>query len=77
MLESITESFNYPRLRMFPPVAQAERVALQDDVIPLKTPIVATDGKVLDSIRVRKGQVRRFTCLRSERDCSPAVPSNR
>jgi hypothetical protein len=36
-----------------------ERVALEDNVIPLKTPALAAGGKtVLNSIRVRKGQVR-------------------
>jgi hypothetical protein len=44
------------RLHLTP--ASTERVALEDDVIPLKKPILAADGKtVLNSIRVRKGQV--------------------
>lgn len=47
------------RLRMFVPAAETERVALQDDVIPLKTPVLTADGKVLNSIRIRKGQVCR------------------
>ena len=38
-----------------------ERVALEDDVIPLKAPVLCADGKtVLNSIRVRKGQVSRI-----------------
>ena len=46
------------RLRLFTPPASTERVALEDDEIPLKTPVLAADGKtVLNSIRVRKGQV--------------------
>ncbi|KAF8302626.1 cytochrome P450 [Clavulina sp. PMI_390] len=44
-------------LRMFVPPAQTERIALEDDVIPLGTPIVGADGKVLESVRVKKGQM--------------------
>ena len=35
-----------------------ERVVMENDVIPLKKPIRSKDGKtILNSIRVRKGQV--------------------
>jgi hypothetical protein len=48
----------HDRLRLFTPSASTERVAQEDDLIPLKTPVLAADGKtVLNSIRVRKGQV--------------------
>ncbi|KAF8302619.1 cytochrome P450 [Clavulina sp. PMI_390] len=44
-------------LRMFVPPAQTERVALEDDVVPLGTPIIGADGKALESLRVKKGQM--------------------
>jgi hypothetical protein len=42
---------------MFPSGGHTERVAVRDDVIPLKSPVVGNDGKILDSLHVRKGQV--------------------
>lgn len=46
------------RLRLHVTTASTERVAQEDDVIPLKKPILAADGKtVLNSIHVPKGQV--------------------
>ncbi|KAK2460650.1 hypothetical protein APHAL10511_007120 [Amanita phalloides] len=44
-------------LRIHAPVPSSFRVAKQDDVIPLETPIKDLDGNVLDHIRVNKGQV--------------------
>jgi len=44
-------------LRLHPASPQTERVALQDDVIPLRKPISTTDGKSITSLRVKAGQV--------------------
>jgi len=41
---------------MFPPGALAERVAMEDDIIPLSKPIRAVDGSLLHSITIQKGQ---------------------
>lgn len=46
------------RLRLHPASPQTERVALQDDVIPLAKPVRLADGKTVTSIRVETGQVR-------------------
>lgn len=49
---------NYPdSLRVYPAVVQVERVAMSDDILPLKFPIVSESGDVLESIRVKEGQV--------------------
>ena len=45
-------------LRMFPPSAHTERISVKDDVLPLRNPIVTAEGKVLTSLRIKKGQVR-------------------
>ena len=45
------------RLRMWPIGGHAERVALEDDVIPLRFPIKDEAGEELNSIRIKKGQV--------------------
>jgi len=44
-------------LRMFPVGAHAERLALADDVLPLRKPLVTPTGEILTSIRIKKGQV--------------------
>lgn len=44
-------------LRMFPPGAHTERVAARDDVLPLGKPLQTSSGKVLTSIRIKKGQL--------------------
>ncbi|KAF9072677.1 cytochrome P450 [Rhodocollybia butyracea] len=47
-------------LRLFPPVHGTLRVATQDDVIPLSSPVVLTDGTVVpagEHIRIRKGSI--------------------
>lgn len=43
--------------RLFPPGARNEKVANNDDVLPLGTPIVGTDGKLIHEIPIKKGQV--------------------
>ncbi|TDL23925.1 cytochrome P450 [Rickenella mellea] len=44
-------------LRVNPPAVMTERVAMKDSLLPLTTPIRTRDGKVLTSLRVKKGQV--------------------
>ncbi|THH19339.1 hypothetical protein EW146_g1797 [Bondarzewia mesenterica] len=43
-------------LRLHPAAPRTERVALQDDVIPLSKPIRTSDGKTLTSLHVKAGQ---------------------
>lgn len=43
-------------LRLEPPVPFMGRVATQDAVIPLGTPVTGRDGSAIESIRIRKGQ---------------------
>lgn len=42
---------------MYPAVVQVERVALCDDVLPLRFPITTVEGERLNSIRIKKDQV--------------------
>ncbi|KAJ7627812.1 cytochrome P450 [Mycena polygramma] len=42
-------------LRVHPPIPETLREAIQDDVIPLGTPVVAPSGEVISSIVVAKG----------------------
>ncbi|EIW82167.1 cytochrome P450 [Coniophora puteana RWD-64-598 SS2] len=42
-------------LRLHPPVAELQREALEDDVIPLGAPIQDANGRVIDSITIAKG----------------------
>ncbi|CAK5262378.1 unnamed protein product [Mycena citricolor] len=44
-------------LRMFPVVPFTDRMAFEDDVIPVSRPIVGRDGQQMTEFRVRKGQV--------------------
>ncbi|KAF8173848.1 cytochrome P450 [Mycena galopus ATCC 62051] len=44
-------------LRMHPALARTPRLASQDDVIPLGTPIVTPSGEIISSITVAKGTV--------------------
>ena len=44
-------------MRMFPPAARGEKVAEEDDIIPLGQPIRGADGSWIKSIPVKKGQV--------------------
>ncbi|KAK7043905.1 hypothetical protein VNI00_008071 [Paramarasmius palmivorus] len=43
-------------LRLHPPGAYMDRVAVKDDIVPLSTPIKTPSGEVLHSLRVRAGQ---------------------
>jgi len=44
-------------LRLHPPFSKTPRLASQDDVIPLGTPIVTPSGEIITSITVAKGTV--------------------
>lgn len=46
------------RLRLHPASPRTDRIALEDDVIPLSNPIQTTDGKTITSIPIKAGQVR-------------------
>ncbi|KAK7025496.1 hypothetical protein VNI00_015930 [Paramarasmius palmivorus] len=43
-------------LRYSPVIPQIQRVANEDDVIPLSEPIVATDGQYINEVTIHKGQ---------------------
>ncbi|KAK7045184.1 cytochrome P450 [Favolaschia claudopus] len=53
----LLNAFIKETLRMYPAAALSERVALEDSVIPLATPITTRSGKTIDAIPVGKGQV--------------------
>ncbi|SJL11872.1 uncharacterized protein ARMOST_15283 [Armillaria ostoyae] len=48
-------------LRMHPPVSEATRVAAEDDVLPLSTPVVTKSGETVNSIFVAKGSILTVT----------------
>ncbi|KAF7341829.1 hypothetical protein MSAN_02038100 [Mycena sanguinolenta] len=43
-------------LRVYAPVPSTSRIALQSDVVPLGTPVTDTQGKVHETLRIRKGE---------------------
>lgn len=47
-----------PRLRLHPAAPRTDRVALEDDVIPLSNPIHLSDGRTINALPVKAGQVR-------------------
>ncbi|KAJ7661146.1 cytochrome P450 [Mycena rosella] len=47
-------------LRLYAPVAAAGRMAMQDDIVPLGTPVTDTNGTVHESMRIRKGDELRI-----------------
>lgn len=44
-------------LRLYPPIPYVERVAAEDDVLPLRHPITTPNGTVITELPIRKGQV--------------------
>lgn len=44
-------------LRVHPAVPNLERVSDREDVIPLRNPIIGTDGRVIREIHIDAGQV--------------------
>jgi hypothetical protein len=45
------------RLRLYPGLAYMERVAMKDDVIPLREPIKLRNGQTTSSLPIARGQV--------------------
>ncbi|GLB33170.1 putative cytochrome p450 [Lyophyllum shimeji] len=44
-------------LRLHPPVSDTSRVATEDDIIPLSTPVVTTSGEIVSTVVVKKGTI--------------------
>ncbi|KAK6992956.1 cytochrome P450 [Favolaschia claudopus] len=57
-------------LRVQSPVLSTERVATEDDVLPLSEPYVGKDGKSHESIPIRKGQTIHIPILAVNTDTS-------
>ncbi|CAG7846127.1 SubName: Full=Related to cytochrome P450 {ECO:0000313/EMBL:CCA66807.1} [Serendipita indica DSM 11827] len=55
-------------LRMFPASARNEKVAENDDILPLREPIKGADGSWIKSIPVKKGQVIHIPSIGINRD---------
>ena len=55
-------------LLRFSEPTQLERVAMQDDIIPLSAPVVLADGTEIDAIPVRKGQLASFNVMQVNKD---------
>ena len=55
---------------MFPPSGHTEKVAEEDDVIPLRHPIRGADGSWIKSISVKKGQVIHISLIGINRDAA-------
>ncbi|KAG8799766.1 hypothetical protein FRC16_004399 [Serendipita sp. 398] len=55
-------------LRMFPASARNEKVAAEDDILPLREPIRGADGCWMNSIPVKKGQVIHIPSIGINRD---------
>jgi cytochrome P450 len=55
-------------LRLFSVGARNEKVAVADDVIPLRQPVQCTDGKWISSIPVKKGQIIHVPSIAIDRD---------
>ncbi|KAJ7649171.1 cytochrome P450 [Mycena rosella] len=54
--------------RLYPPVAALNRMAIRDDIVPVGTPVIDTDGTVHESLRVRKGDQFRIPISAVNRD---------
>lgn len=50
-------------MRIAPAVTHSERMATEDDVIPLKDPVIGKDGKVITEIPIKKGQYLHISIL--------------
>jgi cytochrome P450 len=55
-------------LRLFSAGARNEKVAITDDVIPLREPVRGTDGLWIKSIPVKKGQIIHIPSIAINRD---------
>ncbi|KAK0490238.1 cytochrome P450 [Armillaria novae-zelandiae] len=52
-----TTSIVHETLRMHPPVFESVRVAMEDDVLPLATPVVTISGGTVNSLFIEKGTI--------------------
>jgi cytochrome P450 len=53
----LTTGFIYETLRLYPAMPLADRVVLEDAVIPVGESVLTSKGERIDQIVVRKGQV--------------------
>ena len=53
----ILYSRNVIRLRLHPAGPRTDRIALEDDVLPLSQPLTTVDGDIVSSIAIKAGQV--------------------
>ncbi|KAF7360241.1 Cytochrome P450 [Mycena venus] len=54
---SFLDTFTCEILRVHPPLPEIQRIAAEDDVLPLSTPIRTRNGDVVDNVFVRKGTI--------------------
>ncbi|KAK7044905.1 cytochrome P450 [Favolaschia claudopus] len=54
---SFLDAFTCEILRFHPPVGQVERMAAEDDVLPLNSPLETADGNIVDGVFVVKGTI--------------------
>ncbi|KAJ6535121.1 cytochrome P450 [Mycena capillaripes] len=54
---SFLDAFVCEILRFHPPLPETQRVAAEDDILPLSTPIESADGELVDAVFVPKGTV--------------------
>ena len=50
-------------VRLSPAVTHIEREAQEDDILPLKDPIIGKDGKIITEIPIKKGQSLQIAVL--------------
>ncbi|KAJ7740499.1 cytochrome P450 [Mycena olivaceomarginata] len=55
-------------LRLYAPVPTTGRMAFQDDVVPLGTPVTDIDGTVHETLRIRKGELLLIPIIALNRD---------
>ena len=59
--EFVTADIAPHSLRLHPPGAYMDRVAVKDDIVPLLHPITTPSGEKLTSLKIKSGQVRLLT----------------
>lgn len=53
------------RLRLHPAAPRTDRVALEDDIIPLSNSLHTSDGRTINSLPIKAGQVRLSSAISS------------
>jgi len=61
-------------LRVYAPVPSTSRVAMQDDIVPLGTPVTDSNGAIHENWRITKGQLVLIPILAINRDFDTWVP---